>query len=158
MPTIYLSGPVTGTSAQADNWRADVRRRLPSSYRLFDPSKQGPDRTIGYLRSLSPAEDLDRLRHGKFIVDRNRHQIGKSDVLLSCLLGAGERVSIGSVGEMHWANAFNVPIIVVRERTGNVHDHAILNALASELCFSIDEACQVLLGMFGASKKTLRYK
>jgi hypothetical protein len=158
MPAIYLSGPITGTTARADNWRAEVRRKLPSSYKFFDPTKQDPDRSVGYLRSLSSAEDLVRLRHGKFIADRNRHLIRRSDVLLCCLLGAGRRVSIGSVGEIHWANAFNVPIIVVRERTGNVHDHAILNALTSELCFSIDEACQILLGMFGVSKKNLRYK
>jgi hypothetical protein len=107
---------------------------------------------------LSPVEDLDRLRHGKFIVDRNRHHISKSDALLCCLMGAGARASIGSVGEMHWANAFNIPIIVVRERAGNIHDHAILNALASELCFSIDEACRSLAGMFGVAKKNFRHK
>jgi hypothetical protein len=157
MSTIYLSGPITGTSAQIDGWRAEVRRKLPASYKFIDPTKQKPDRAIGYLQSLSPAEDLDRLRHGKFIVDRNRHYIRKSDALLCCLLGTGDRVSIGSVGELHWANAFSVPIIIVRERAGNVH-HAILNALASELCFSIDEACQVLLGMFGAPKKRLQFK
>ena len=60
MPAIYLSGPITGTTAQADNWRAQVRRKLPSSYKFFDPTKQDPDRTVGYLRSLSPTEDLER--------------------------------------------------------------------------------------------------
>lgn len=153
MPLIYLSGPITGTSAREDSWRATVQRKLPQSFTFFDPSLQSADRTIGYLQSLTPAEDLERFRHGKFAADRNRHQIAKSDVLLCNLLHTKDRVSIGSIGEIHWANAFNVPIIVIRERQGNIHDHAIVNAIASELCFTVDDACRVLVGMFNKGRK-----
>jgi hypothetical protein len=153
MPLIYLSGPITGTSAPEDNWRAAVRRKLSPGFTFFDPSLQSADRSIGYLRSLTPADELGRLRHGKFTADRNRHQIAKSDALLCNLLHAKDRVSIGSVGEIHWANAFNVPIIIIRESRGNIHDHAILNAIASELCFSLDDACNVLIGMFNKGRK-----
>ncbi|MFG3596492.1 hypothetical protein [Bradyrhizobium sp. RDI18] len=137
MPLIYLSGPITGTSAREDNWRVAARRKLSPAFAFFDPSLQSPDRRVGYLQSSTPSEDLERLRHGKFIADRNRHQLAKSDVLLCNFLHTKDRVSIGSVGEIHWANAFNIPIIIIRERQGNVHDHAILNAIASELCFNL---------------------
>jgi nucleoside 2-deoxyribosyltransferase len=153
MPLIYLSGPITGTSAREDTWRAIVRRKLSPAFTFFDPSLQSADRRIGYLKSLSPSGDLERLRHGKFTADRNRHQVAKSDVLLCNLLHTKDRVSIGSVGEIHWANAFNIPIIIIRERQGNIHDHAILNAIASELCFSLDDACSVLTGMFNKGRK-----
>ncbi|WP_155253320.1 hypothetical protein [Bradyrhizobium japonicum] len=153
MPLIYLSGPITGTSAREDGWRAAVRRKLPPAFTFFDPSIQSADRRIGYLQSLTPTQDLERLRHGKFTADRNRHQIAKSDVLLCNFLHAKDRVSIGSVGEIHWASAFNIPIIIIRERQGNIHDHAVLNALASELCFSLDDACSVLAGMFNKKAK-----
>ena len=152
MPLVYLSGPITGTSAREDIWRANVRRKLSPAFTFFDPSLQAADRRIGYLQSLSPAEDLERLRHGKFAADRNRHQVAKSDVLLCNFLHAKDRVSIGSVGEIHWANAFNIPIIIIREGQGNIHDHAILNAIASKLCSSLDDACSVLIGMFNKEK------
>lgn len=153
MPLIYLSGPITATSAREDNWRTAARRKLPPAFTFFDPSLQLADRSVGYLEPLTSAEDLERLRRGKFIADRNRHQMRKSDALLCNLLHAKDRVSIGSVGEIHWANAFGIPIIVVRQRHGNIHDHAILNAIASELCFSLDEACRLLVGMFDRGKK-----
>ena len=155
MPLIYLSGPLTGTAVRDDNWRADVRRKLPPTFAFFDPSLQAADRGIGYQEKLTPLEDLERLRHGKFVVDRNRHYIAKSDALLCNFLQTKDRVSIGSVGEIHWANASNVPIIMVREQHGNIHDHAILNAIASKLCFSLDDACRVLAEMFnkGAKKR-----
>ncbi len=153
MPLIYLSGPITGTSADEDNWRAAARRKLSPGFTFFDPSLQSADRGVGYLRSLTPTEDLQRLRHGKFTADRNRHQIAKSDLLLCNLLEAKDLTSIGSVGEIHWANAFNVPIIIIRQRHGNIHDHAILNAIASELCFSLDDACRLVAGIFSNGKK-----
>jgi nucleoside 2-deoxyribosyltransferase len=130
-----------------------VQRRLPKTFTFFDPASHSADRSIAYLQSMTPRESFDRLRHGKFIADRNRHRISKSDALLCNLIGAKERVSIGSIGEIHWANAFAIPIIIIREHDGNVHDHSIVNALASELCFSIDDACCVLKGMFNQNKR-----
>jgi nucleoside 2-deoxyribosyltransferase len=153
MPLIYLSGPITGTSASDANWRNVVRRKLPANFTVFDPSLQSPDRSIRYLKALTPAEGLERLRHGKFISDRNRRQIQKSDALLCNLLHATTRVSIGAVGEIHWANAFGIPVILVREAEGNIHDHSIINALASELCSTLDDACKTLVGMFNNKKK-----
>jgi hypothetical protein len=80
------------------------------------------------------------------VVDRNKHLIQSSDVVLANFLHA-ERASIGSIGELFWANAFRVPIIVVREPAGNVHDHAMVNAIASVVTHSLEDGCAAVMNM-----------
>jgi nucleoside 2-deoxyribosyltransferase len=100
---------------------------------------------------------MGRLRHGRFIVHRNKNLIRTCDVVLANFLGAKARVSIGSVGELHRADAFGKPIILVRDKHGNIHDHAMLNAIASEICPDLETACGVIAKMaavIGVSART----
>jgi hypothetical protein len=90
--------------------------------------------------------------HGRLVVDRNKHLIQSSDVVLVNFLSA-ERASIGSIGELFWANAFRVPIVVVRELTGNVHDHAMVNAIASVVTHSLEDGCTAVMNMLCAGSQ-----
>ncbi len=97
---IYLSGPISGCSeGEIVGWRAKVLELLPHTVEVFDPAVALYNSTAAYTREESPTEGLLRLRHGLLVVDRNKHLIRSSDVVLANLLHA-EHVSIGSIGEL----------------------------------------------------------
>lgn len=144
---IYLCGPITGSSEEGIvTWREKVMELLPQHVEVLDPALAVYDATPACAHIENSTEELLRLKHGLLVVDRNKHMIQTSDVVLANFLKA-ERASIGSIGELFWANAFRVPIVVVREPTGNVHDHAMLNAIASMVTDNLESGCEAALSM-----------
>src|SRR5690349_12635769 len=128
---VYLTGPITGAAdGVICSWRDAVRKKLSPEIELVDPASAPYDSSLAYQRPEKAPAAVKRLMHGRFVVDRNKHLIRSCDVVFANFIGA-ERASIGSVGELFWADAFGKPIVIVREKTGNVHDHAMLNAIAS---------------------------
>jgi hypothetical protein len=120
---------------------------LSPDVEVYDPAAFTYNAALSYLDRESPSEALARLMHGRLVVDRNKHIIQSSDVVLANFLGAG-RASIGSIGELFWANAFRIPIVIIRE-AGNVHDHAMLNAVASAIASSLEEGCEAVRNILG---------
>jgi nucleoside 2-deoxyribosyltransferase len=139
---VYLSGPITGCSpAFFFDWRKHVARKLAAGISAIDPTRDAADTTLVSEKVLSDSERLANLLHGREILDRNRADLQRCDLLLVNLLGA-PRVSIGSVGEIFWANAFGKPVIVVREENLSIHDHAILNAIATCVFHDLEKAIE----------------
>lgn len=125
LPKVYLCGPITGqTAAAARNWRADVTTALDGVAACIDPTRDMPDFTRHNKKPLT----FERFQHGKRTVARDRFDVGRSDIVLCCFLGS-EKVSIGSVGEIFWADAMRRPVIIVRE-DNNIHNHDMLNEIA----------------------------
>lgn len=142
---IYLSGPITGRTDEAiKSWREVAADKLSPFAEIIDPTLAPYDSEVAFRKHEGPPEALERLRHGLFIVRRNKNLIRSSDVVLANLLGCDSNASIGSIGEICWAHVFDKPIIIARETFGNVHDHAMLNAMASEIVFSLDDAFRVI--------------
>jgi nucleoside 2-deoxyribosyltransferase len=138
---IYLSGPITGHRDEAiKSWRSHAVRRLSPLGEVIDPSLAAYDSGVSFQKHESPPEALDRLKHGLFVVRRNRNLIRSCDVVLANYIGAGSKASIGSIGEIYWAEAFGKPVFIIRERFGNVHDHAMLNAIASRILYTLEDA------------------
>jgi len=151
---VYLSGPVTGRSRRdLGAWRRIASRRLEKFADVFDPIIFEFDATAAYTRKELASKELDRLRHGRFIIERNKALIQQCNVVLANFLGCTSHVSIGSVGELFLANALDKPIVVVREQHGNVHDHAMLNALASTICHSLDNGIDAVREIGGLRKQ-----
>jgi nucleoside 2-deoxyribosyltransferase len=111
---------------------------------VIDPTLARYDSNVAFQKHESPPEALDRLRHGLLVVRRNRNLIRSCDVVLANFLGAGSKASIGSIGEIYWADAFGKPVFIIRERFGNVHDHAMLNAVASRIVYTLEDAFKVI--------------
>jgi len=154
---IYLSGPVTGHIDEAiKSWRATATQELAKVAEIIDPTLARYDSDVAFERRETPPEALDRLQHGLFVVRRNRNLIRSCDALLANFLGSGAKASIGSIGEVYWADAFGKPTIVVRERSGNVHDHAMLNAIASRVVYSLDEAFDVVRELAAVTESRIR--
>jgi Nucleoside 2-deoxyribosyltransferase len=138
--TIYLTGPITGCSEkQASDWRKYVRDRLAPGLVAIDPMRDAVDFSVVSERQLDDTARLQNLLHGREILERNRVDIARCDVLLANFLGA-QRISIGSVGELFWADAFRKPVIIVREAHHNLHDHGLINAIAFLTLNKLDSA------------------
>src|SRR5208283_3584080 len=128
LPKVYLCGPITGQTARgARTWRADVTAALEGTADCIDPTRDSPEYSRHCESSIGQPLTVERLRHGKRTLVRNRFDIGRSDILLGCFLGCSA-VSIGSVGEIFWADAIGKPVIIVREDE-NIHNHDMLNEL-----------------------------
>jgi nucleoside 2-deoxyribosyltransferase len=146
---VYLTGPITGSAdPNICGWRDVVRDRLAPFVEVIDPAAAPYDSIPAYRRTEKSAAAIKRLMHGRFVVDRNRNLIRSCDIVLANFLTA-EQASIGSVGELFWADAFGKLIVIIREKAGNVHDHAMLNAIASATVSTIDDGCKAVLNILG---------
>lgn len=150
---LYLSGPISGVSyGEIADWRKRAMAMFPASVSVYDPASSFCDAELASDAPETPSAALARLMHGRLVVDRNKHIIQSSDVVLANLLDS-QRASIGSIGELFWANAFRIPIVIVREQSGNVHDHAMLNAIASVVTSSLEDGCEAALNILGANAR-----
>lgn len=77
------------------------------------------------------------------ITCRDRMDVMRCDMILVNFLGA-DKVSIGSVMEIAWADAWRKPIIVVMEED-NIHSHAMIREVAGFIVPDLDEAIEIAI-------------
>jgi hypothetical protein len=138
---LYLCGPITGLTYGASvEWREYVADNLPN---YIDPVS--PMRGKQYLEREKVIglsyEDIP-LSCRKGITCRDRYSVMDCDMILVNLLGA-EKVSIGSVMEIAWADMLRKPICLVIEKEGNVHDHPIVNEVAGFVVHTLDDGIKI---------------
>ena len=144
---VYLAGPITGlTYDGAEDWRAFAKAELAK----FDIKGLSPLRAKEYLRGIAALTadcagygEMNCMSSPRGIMTRDRYDATRCDVLLVNLLGA-ERVSIGTVMEMAWADAKRTPIVVAMEAAGNVHEHAMIAEAIGFRVTTLDEALHVV--------------
>lgn len=138
---VYLCGPITGLSyAGATDWRTKVKEAL-----LPDIEVLSPLRAKKFLRTATAIGDHypeNVMATQKAITTRDRFDTQRADMLFVNLLGA-ERVSIGSMIELGWADSARVPMCVVMDGK-NLHDHAMVRELAGWIVPTIDEGIHVV--------------
>jgi len=122
---VYLAGPISGlTYDQGQDWRDYATSLLAArGIEAFSPL-----RAKGYLRSKGIIEqgyEDTPLSTDHGITTRDRWDVQTADAVLFNLRDA-ERVSIGTMIEYGWADAYRHPIITIIEPKGNVHDHPML--------------------------------
>lgn len=153
--TVYLSGPIAGLDYEHARygWRMTVAAQLAEGIRVLSPMRHE-----GHLAEvkgpLDPAGQLDHFFSGaKIIVDKDRLDIQRADIVLVNLLGA-TKVSIGTVAEIGMATALGKTIILVMEDPltvvsndyrvttmgNNVHDHPFVTVPASLRLNNLDDA------------------
>lgn len=143
---VYLAGPITGlTYGAATDWRGRAALELAdlSGGRIETLS---PMRHKEYLAATGKAGDTPLadsyedtiLSSQRGIFYRDRFDCQRADLVLVNMLGS-ERVSIGTVMEIAWANANNIPIVLAMA-AGNVHEHSMLREACGFRTASFDEA------------------
>jgi nucleoside 2-deoxyribosyltransferase len=145
-PKVYLAGPISGLNYDgATKWRDDAIAVLA------DAGIKGlsPMRAKEYLAG---EEDLDKNceRYGALnvmssprgITTRDRFDATRCDVLFVNLLNA-DRVSIGTMFEIAWADAARIPVVCVME-PGNVHEHAMLSEMIGCRVSTVEEGLAIV--------------
>lgn len=147
LPKVYLAGPITGLSfGEATDWREAAITRL-GVHGILGLS---PLRAKDYLLAETTLADeyVDKvLSCQKGITTRDRFDCQRADILLVNLAGA-ERVSIGTMIELGWADSVRVPIILVLE-PGSPHDHAMVREVAGWIVPNLQEALDVAIAVLG---------
>jgi Nucleoside 2-deoxyribosyltransferase len=138
-PSIYLTGPITGVDLTlSDGWRRRLENELGAVAAIFDPVKEGAVHEPLY-RSAGATARLPMREFGEALAERNKAAIQTCDLLYANLKGA-TGISLGSVGEIFWADAFRKPILIVRDEFNNPHDHLLLNAIATWTFFTLEDS------------------
>ena len=121
---VYLAGPVIGLNYKdCTDWREYAKKELAKS----DIIGVSPMRFKDYLKNRGVLLDADdtALESQKGITTRARNDVLNCHVFLANLLGA-KRISIGTILEYGWADAYRKPIITIIEKEGNLLYHPII--------------------------------
>lgn len=122
---VYLAGPISGYSyGEATDWRNKAIYDLVN----YGLEPYSPMRGKAYLSKEAEIADSYSNHTMSSITGiniRDYNDTITSGAILVYLLGA-KKVSIGTVMEIAWAKAHNVPIVLIMEKEGNVHDHGML--------------------------------
>lgn len=148
---IYLAGPITGKTFEgAVLWREEAAIKLrQAGFSVLSPMR-GKD---FILKRLAKDEVLAQtypdapMPTQKGIVARDRFDVARADVVLFYLLDAAQ-VSIGTMIEIGWCDAFRKLVVVVMEPS-NIHDHAFVREIAGYVVPTLDEAIVLLTALAG---------
>ncbi len=159
-PRVYLAGPIAGlTYDESTGWRNGVADAL----RLRGIDSYCPMRAKNFLKKVGRLDQdfieangfsSNPMVNDKGIVTRDRNDVFTSDLVFMNLAGA-KTVSIGTMCELAWADAYRKPVVLVME-PGNIHDHPFVRQLAgfqtANLNTAIDMTCAILLRQFESSR------
>ena len=137
---LYCAGPITGvTYAESTDWREYVSGKLPPYIKAVSPMRG--KQYLANETNIKVSYPEHPLSTQKGIVCRDRADVMRCDMILVNFLGA-TKVSIGSVMEIAWADAWRKPIIVVMEED-NIHRHSMLNEVSGFVVIDLDEAIRI---------------
>ena len=143
--TCYLAGPISGqTYDGATAWR-DAATEFLREHGVEALSPMRDKEWLSKVALIDGAYGTDPLTTAKGITTRDRWDCQRADVVLMNLLGA-ERVSIGSMIEIGWADAARRPIVLVLKR-GSVHDHPMVTETAGFVVPTLQEALYVVTSL-----------
>lgn len=149
---VYLSGPIAGlTYDESEDWRIRARALLDSpSIKTLSPLR-AKEALLATGKISSTGEEYERLTPlatSRGIMTRDRFDTTRSTVVLVNLLGA-KKVSIGTVMEIAWADAARIPIVLVIEKMGNVHEHVMISEAIGYRTDNLDDACAIVNNIIG---------
>lgn len=121
---VYLAGPITGLSyTSATSWREEVRNILF----MHNINAFSPMRGKVYLSKEDKIADSysdHTMCSISGINVRDYNDVKTSDALLINFLKCTS-ISIGTVMEIAWARAFQIPVVIIME-SDNLHTHGML--------------------------------
>jgi len=149
---VYLSGPITGCDFDAwmcNGWRVKATKLLEGQIEHNKYNRTGircysPLRGKAYLKNVGEVkgEYEGPLTNKHAITMRDRHDCLTCDAMLVYLKGF-DRVSIGTMIELGWADAVRKPIVLVME-PGNPHEHVIAGSIPVACVEKLEEGCDVI--------------
>ncbi|OGZ29841.1 MAG: hypothetical protein A2931_02330 [Candidatus Niyogibacteria bacterium RIFCSPLOWO2_01_FULL_45_48] len=137
---LYLAGPITGVSyGESTDWREYVSKKLPPHIKGVSPMRG--KKYLSQERKIADSYEKEPLSCQKGITCRDRMDVMRADAIIVNFLGA-KKVSIGSIMEIAWADAWRKPIIIVMEMD-NVHNHSMVREVSGFIVATLDEAIEI---------------
>lgn len=140
MKTVYLAGLISTEKPESLYWRKDIELIYKDS---------------SYLKILSPMRGKDNLKiessdggittsvcTSKDIINRDHQDVLNSDIILAYLEDFGStRPLLGTIVELGWAYAYNIPVIAVCNKDNYLmHNHPFVKEIVSHYFETIVEA------------------
>ena len=140
---VYLAGPISDTTyGECTDWREYVKNQLfPQDIIALSPMRGRTELT--HEKTITHTYEDQPLGSAKGITARDTFDVKRADLIFANLLNAKE-VSIGTVLEIGMAHALHKQIVVVMEKEGNPHQHAMLKDMATYLVSDLDEAIAIV--------------
>jgi nucleoside 2-deoxyribosyltransferase len=147
--SIYLAGPIAGnTKGEANDWRKDMICRLAEmNIRGISPLRCEP--IIGERYGLG--HDDDKFGTSRAIASKNMLDVRTCDLTLCYFpidLTYRDGPSMGTICELAWAKMADKPTILVSTHP-KVVAHPVVSACSSWVLPSLDDALEVIEGIFG---------
>lgn len=143
MTSVYLAGPITGTTyGECTDWRE-------IAYQVFKSAgieAYSPMRAKDYLlqeTSVADSYEDTIMSSQRGIYARDFYDCRSKDALFVNLIGA-TRVSIGTVMEIAWAAAYQKPIVLVIENENNIHEHSMIREACPLRVDNLNEGVDVM--------------
>lgn len=141
---LYLAGPITGVSYHGcTTWREYVMKSLPEH--IIGVSPMRGKKYLEDQKIIGHSYEHFPLSTGKGITCRDRSDVMRCNMLFVNFLGA-KKISIGTVGEIFWADAWRKPTVVAMEK-GNIHEHPMIKDMAGFIVPTLDEAIAVAVAV-----------
>src|SRR5271156_4812617 len=152
MMKVYLAGPITGLSYDGcTDWREHAIAVLAQNgIQGLSPMRGkeylSTEKIVGdnYGHHENPIAAIMSSQRG--IYARDKFDCHRSDALIVNMLDA-RRVSIGTVMEIAWASGANVPLILIMEKEGNIHEHSMLREACPWRCETLEQALHICVAM-----------
>ncbi len=148
MSKVYLAGPIAGFSyKEASVWR-DTISNMVSEFSIICYS---PLRGESYDNNNIPLNNCgSRTYKGvpiepKNFVRRDWFDVKTSDIMVVYLPASAKTISIGTMVEIGWASALDIPIIgIIPFGEWGIHQHPFLDELFTFQVRTVYEAAQIL--------------
>ena len=140
---VYLAGPIAGLSYdQGQDWRKHFANCLPEEIQAISPLRA---KSVQLARKgiIHDSYEDNPLTSEDGITTRDRFDCTRADAVLVNFLGA-KTVSIDTCMELGWADSNRIPIVLVMEPSGNLHDHPMVRSVAGFRVSSLEDAIEVL--------------
>lgn len=146
MRFVYLAGPILGcTEGEANDWRKYVHKRIgPSGIIGISPLRCEPIHGERYTAAYPDP----RFGVPRAIAAKNKFDVLNSDMTLAYLPKEMPRISLGTLGEVFWANMANKQVILVSDHP-EIVGHPVIDAAVNWKLTTLDEACEVIIGVLG---------
>ena len=135
-PLIYLAGPIAGSGyKEITDWRRDAALQL------------SPLKTLNPMRAKEYMQNETENIHNYQLNTVIEHALGMSCDAVLMNLTKSKSISIGSMIEIGWADAFRKPLVLIIDQD-NLHIHPMVLEMAGFVVTTLEEGVEVVKALF----------
>lgn len=128
MNKVYLAGPIGGlTYGESTDWRESVKRELAEyGISAFSPMRGKEFLNDGEKIDASVKNYTDIMATSKGIMTRDFFDARTANVILVNMAIPHEKPSLGTVMEIAWAHAFQIPLVLIDSDLHKYSNHPMI--------------------------------